>query len=173
MKTLLTIFVSVLVAASQQKSNPKTGSKVTEEDMKKALAVHNKARKAVGVPALVWSADLAKYAQAWADQLAAKCKMQHRPHAGKWKQLYGENIYWGSTSSYTVEDACNAWLEEKKYFKNVSLSAKNWEKTGHYTQMIWKSTTKIGLGKAVCEGGDVIVVANYDPAGNYMGEKAY
>jgi hypothetical protein len=35
---------------------------------------------------------------------------------------------------------------------------------GHYTQIVWKKSTQIGVGKA---GG--IVVLNYSPPGNYRG----
>ena len=43
--------------------------------------------------------------------------------------------------------------------------------TGHFTQVVWKSTTKLGMGVAFGNGGrNVVVVAQYGPAGNMMGE---
>jgi uncharacterized protein YkwD len=151
---------------------PLTGSKVSAEDAKKALEIHNAARKKVGVPALQWSPELARYAQAWAEELAAtKCDLDHRPKSGKWKQLYGENLYWSSDAA-TVMDACNSWMEEQKDFKNKPVVSGD-KGTGHYSQMIWSTTTKLGMGLAACKDGSVIVVANYDPPGNYIGKKAY
>jgi pathogenesis-related protein 1 len=48
-----------------------TGSKLTKEEAQIALDFHNKVRTEVGVTALTWSPDLAKFAQEWADHLAS------------------------------------------------------------------------------------------------------
>ncbi len=158
-------------AAAAQKVPAITGSNVSQVQAEEALRLHNKARADVGVPALEWSADLAAYAQAWANHLASSgCKMQHRPSSGKWAQLYGENIFWGSGKSYTALNASQSWYEEIKYYKPKK---DNRSKTGHYTQMVWRSTTRVGIGTATCSNGSTIIVANYSPAGNYAGQKPY
>lgn len=150
------------------------GSKATKEEAQAALDFHNKVRKDVGVEPLEWSAELATYAQAWADHLAAdNCDMKHRPRSGEWIQKYGENIFWGSGNGYTALDASESWYSEIKDYKYGTLTSDNWYGTGHYTQMIWRNSKKIGIGVARCAGGGVIIVANYDPVGNYMGEKPY
>ena len=41
---------------------------------------------------------------------------------------------------------------------------------GHFTQVVWKSSTKMGVGKARSQGGWTYVVANYSPPGNYQGQ---
>ena len=42
--------------------------------------------------------------------------------------------------------------------------------TGHFTQVVWKSSKKLGMGIAFADGGrKVVVVAQYGPAGNMMG----
>jgi len=43
--------------------------------------------------------------------------------------------------------------------------------TGHFTQMVWRESREIGVGRAKApgSGGKTIVVANYDPPGNVLG----
>ena len=44
--------------------------------------------------------------------------------------------------------------------------------TGHFSQVVWKGSKEIGVGKALTEDGRVFVVCNYNPAGNVMGQFA-
>ena len=47
----------------------------------------------------------------------------------------------------------------------------------HYTQMVWRGTTRIGAGKAVIASGPykglTVPVCNYTPRGNMIGQKPY
>ena len=143
-------------------------------DAQEALDFHNKIRKNVGSPPLSWSVKLAEYAQAWANQLAnSGCKIKHRPRSGEWQQKYGENIYWCNGFVATAMNASENWYSEIKNYKHARLSNENWQGCGHYTQMVWKTSTMVGLGVATCENGAMIIVANYDPPGNFMGAWAY
>lgn len=164
----------VVMSVNAQTVPDNTGSKISKKDAQAALDHHNKVRKDVGSPALQWSAELAEYAQQWANHLASEgCEMQHRPNSGKWMQRYGENIFWGSDSSYTPLDASESWYDEIKEYKYDVVTMDNYYPTGHYTQMVWKNTTHVGIGVAICANGGIIIVANYNPAGNYIGEKPY
>ncbi len=164
----------VFVEVQAQTIEGNTGSKITKSEAQTALDFHNKVRSDVGAPALIWSPELAKYAQEWADHLASKgCKMQHRPHDGKWAQKYGENIFWGKGMDYSALDASKSWYSEIEDYTYGKVNNSNWNKTGHYTQMVWKNTTQVGIALAKCSDGAIIIVANYDPAGNYMGEAPY
>ena len=40
--------------------------------------------------------------------------------------------------------------------------------TGHFTQVVWKSTTQLGCGLAVNRGNKIYGVCNYSPAGNVV-----
>lgn len=40
---------------------------------------------------------------------------------------------------------------------------------GHFTQVVWKSTTEVGVGLAMV-GNAVFVVGQYSPAGNISNE---
>lgn len=147
-----------------------TGSNLSGNQAQAALDLHNQARAEVGVPLLAWSVELSQTAQQWAEHLAKNgCKMKHSESSDT-----GENLYWTSRGSETsASDAVRAWYSEKKDFKNVPLRGNNWHKTGHYSQMVWKNTKYVGMATAKCSKGETIVVANYNPPGNYMGETAY
>ena len=41
--------------------------------------------------------------------------------------------------------------------------------TGHFTQVVWAGSRKLGVGVS-CRDGKVLVVANYDPPGNFGGQ---
>ena len=43
---------------------------------------------------------------------------------------------------------------------------------GHFTQVVWKGSKELGVGRAVTPDGKIIVVANYRPAGNMVGSFA-
>ena len=151
-----------------------TGSVISQEDAATALRFHNKVRSDVGVGPLQWSPVLATYAQAWAEHLASSgCAPKHRPREGEWKQQYGENIFMGSGKVYRALEASQSWYSEIKQYRYSELNGKNWYKTGHYTQMVWRNTTAVGMGMAGCKDGSIIIVANYNPPGNMMGEKPY
>lgn len=172
---LLSVFFTILLDA--QESEFISGSFLNETQTKEVLDFHNQARTEVGVESLEWSVELSVFAQDWADYLAFSndCRLEHRPNTGNWSSNYGENIYkgMGDNSSDSPLLASRGWYTEKVNFKNEILNESNWYGTGHYSQMVWQKTKQIGMGMAVCQNGNVIVVANYNPPGNYMGEKAY
>lgn len=149
------------------------GSNLTVQEVEDLLQAHNKARAEVGVGPLRWSKEIAIYAQEWAAHLAStKCWLEHRPRSGTWKQVYGENLFMGTAGYYDVADAVKAWEGEKAYYSGEPLNYSNWKESGHYTQLVWKDTTHIGCAKAECKG-NMIVVCNYDPPGNVLGQKPY
>ena len=90
---------------------------------------------------------------------------QHRPD-----HKYGENIYssWSSDTNAKIHggDAVDSWYKEIE-LHNFGEETRSM-KTGHFTQIVWASSARLGVGLAR-KGGKVIVVANYDPPGNYRG----
>lgn len=153
-----------------------TGSRIEGADAQKILAHHNEVRSEVGLPALKWDPTLAEYAQRWAAYLATnnRCRIQHRGLAQKDGAHYGENIFWGSSAeAFTPLDASLSWYSEKEKYKYGRIGDDYSQPTGHYTQMVWRKTNAMGAGMAVCASGAIIVVANYNPPGNYVGEYPY
>jgi pathogenesis-related protein 1 len=147
-----------------------TGSTVPQDQAQLALDLHNAKRKDVGAPPLQWSADLAAVAQTWANHLATEnnCGLQHTA-GGK----YGENLFAGSGRAYTALDASQAWYDEIKDYQYSVVTTANFAKTGHYTQMVWSTTTQVGIGQATCSSGGIVIAAEYSPPGNYVGQKPY
>lgn len=41
--------------------------------------------------------------------------------------------------------------------------------TGHFTQVVWKDSKQLGVGVAKNNRGQIFVVCNYNPPGNYTG----
>ncbi len=137
------------------------------------LEAHNVRRRAAGLTPLEWSAGLSAYAQEWANYLATHgCAMKHRPSDGEFKQRFGENLYIATLYAYTPSDGVNDWYAEKKLYDGSPIDPQKFHPYGHYTQMMWHSTTHVGAGIAVC-GNMFILVCNYDPAGNVVGQLPY
>lgn len=149
------------------------GSDLTSVEVRQLLQEHNRVRAEVGVGALVWSESLALHARQWAEHLAdSGCRMEHRPAQGPWRGMYGENLFMGTAGYYGVVDAVRGWESEKRFFKGGSLTLSNWQPAGHYTQLVWRHTQKLGCGKALCQG-NILLVCNYDPPGNVLSEMPY
>ncbi len=151
------------------------GSKVSLEQAEEALTYHNRVRADVGVGPLTWSPKLSDFAQKWANNLVSngKCNLEHRPGSGEWAGIYGENIAMLVPKKNAALESSEMWYSEISKFQNGILNDSNWYAAGHYSQMVWRNTKSVGIGAAKCSNGYYIVVANYDPAGNYMGQKAY
>lgn len=64
-------------------------------------------------------------------------------------------------------DAVNSWYAEISMYNFDSPGFSSG--TGHFTQVVWKSSQKLGVGFALANGGTVIyTVAQYSPPGNYI-----
>ena len=171
----ITIGLLLIHFAHGQSIGEDTGSRISLPEAQKILEHHNLVRSEVGVPNLEWSRELAAYAQEWADHLAKNgCRMEHRKNPLIHNESVGENIYWGSSSEvFHPIDASWSWYSEKKMYKFGKFGKGNWQATGHYTQMIWRSTRQVGVGVAICKTGALMVVASYAPAGNYVDQLPY
>ncbi|XP_030477831.2 pathogenesis-related protein PR-1-like [Cannabis sativa] len=135
------------------------------------LAAHNIARAKKGEPPLFWDAKLARHARRWASQRKADCALKHSFQDGEF--TLGENIFWGGGSDWTPANAVEAWMEEEKDYSYESNSCANGKMCGHYTQIVWQSTKRVGCARVICDNKDTFMICNYDPPGNYIGEKPY
>lgn len=150
-----------------------SASGMSKTEIDAMVAAHNKLRSQQGVPGLKWSDDLARYAQIWADRLSRNgCKMEHRPDEGEFRQQYGENIALTIQGSSFVDQAVGMWGKERSKYNGQPLTEQNFSEVGHYTQIMWRKTTQFGCGISNCKSF-TIVVCNYDPAGNFLGQSAW
>jgi pathogenesis-related protein 1 len=138
-------------------------TKLTDADIKQLVDAHNKARAEVGSPPLEWSDEIARHAQVWADELAKTGKFYHSPDG-----TYGQNL----AEAHNVDQFVSMWLKEKARYKGEVLAPENVKSFGHYTQVVWKASTKFGCGKSKTPDG-FVWVCEYDPPGNFMDETAY
>ncbi|MGZ8227688.1 MAG: CAP domain-containing protein [Methylococcaceae bacterium] len=174
MKTGLTIFIlSVL-------PNAYAAADFTAGEQTEIVTVHNNWRSQVKTPELKWSSTIASTAQNHADELKTThaCKLKHSE-----RMDLGENLFWASPLYYsnsvsevqtiTPTQVFNSWGSEKVDYDYLTNTCATGKVCGHYTQIVWKSTTEIGCGKAVCPDNSQIWVCNYKPAGNIVDQQPY
>jgi uncharacterized protein YkwD len=130
------------------------------------LSIHNGERAEVGVPALVWSDELAAGAQTWADQLATTGVAAHSGAPG-----VGENIAEWTHYPGALTAMVQFWVDEKNGYTLVPFQLGD-DDHGHYTAMVWETTTEIGCGMATGSVNDFLV-CRYSPPGNANGQLPY
>jgi hypothetical protein len=134
------------------------------------LSMHNQVRAEAGVPPLQWHPQLAAQAAAYGPQLAQYGRPVHAPRQGR--ETSRENLMQALPGT-PVSTMVNVWIAERRHFRpgtfpNVSRTG-NWADVGHFTQMIWPTTTHLGC--AVHRGGQFDwLICRYSPAGNKDGQ---
>jgi hypothetical protein len=136
------------------------------------LAAHNAERARMGMPPLAWDNSLGVGAASYAQQMAFSGMFQHSNRQAR--RGVGENLWMGTHGAFSVEAMVGGWAAEKRYFMpgvfpNNSRSG-NWEDVGHYTQMIWPTTTRVGCAIASTARVDYLV-CRYATAGNMDGRQ--
>ncbi|MBA2918736.1 SCP-like extracellular [Sphingomonas sp. MAH-20] len=131
------------------------------------LAAHNRERAALGVPALAWDDSLAAGAKVWAETLARTGRFEHS------RSDDGENLWAGTRGAWSPEEMVSLWLAEKSdyrpgIFPAVSRSG-DVRNVGHYTQVIWRSTRRLGC--ALASAREDVLVCRYAEGGNVIGER--
>ncbi|OTB10774.1 hypothetical protein K445DRAFT_46475, partial [Daldinia sp. EC12] len=140
-------------------------------DQQKALDIHNDKRKGKGLQPLAWDNQLAQAAENYAKHLAQIGKTEHSN--GDQRPNQGENLASVLGSDTPLTTSADMWVGEDKNYHDEPIGQGNFGSYGHYTQCMWKSTTKVGMGLAKDAKGSVYVVGRYSPPGNFIGEKPY
>ena len=136
----------------------------------RVLAAHNAERVRAGVAPLVWDNALGTAAADYARQMAFSGRFEHSDRSQR--RGTGENLWMGTHGAFSIEAMIGGWASEKGWFRagtfpNVS-STGNWEDVGHYTQMIWPTTTRVGCALASTPRADYLV-CRYAGPGNVDG----
>ena len=93
----------------------------------------------------------------------------------------GENIAAGAPTE-SIASAVASWVNEKSSYDYATNTCASGQMCGHYTQVIWKTTTAVGCAHVSCTmpvaalGGATkwdFSVCDYSPPGNYVGKKPY
>jgi uncharacterized protein YkwD len=134
---------------------------------KKALALHNTYRAKHGSPAMTLDKTLIANAEKCATYYAQKKTIDH---SCPYKAGAGENLVGGAgtwTQDQFASMGTQMWYDEVAAYdyNNPGFSMA----TGHFTQVVWKSTTKLGCGVTTINGYTDMVCL-YSPPGNYQGQ---
>ncbi|GBN87897.1 Peptidase inhibitor 16 [Araneus ventricosus] len=139
----------------------------TEETRKLMLDLHNVYRGNVTPPAadmnfLEWDDSLEHLAQLWADN----CVFAHgRPPGTNYNfegkvYPYGQNLYIGTDPS--GYKSLWMWYEEYMHYELRNQTCKPDEQCGHYVQMAWAESKRLGCGIKLC-GMRYLIVCHYYP----------
>ena len=136
----------------------------------RALAAHNVERRNAGMLPLEWDPALGNSAAAYAQRMAMTGAFQHSDRSSR--PGVGENLWMGTHGAFSVETMIGGWISEKRYFVPGVFPAvsatRNWSDVGHYTQMIWPTTQRVGCALASTPRTDYLV-CHYSPKGNVDG----
>ncbi len=148
-------------------------SDYTDQDfLNSMVAGINQHRVEHGVPPVELDQELVNYAKSRAEHIADKGALVHDGTGG-----YGENLYKSSSSEpvqVPATAASDAWYDEIKYYNYETFATNDPKKAiGHFTQLVWKGSAKIGAGR-VCGSADntwhdTYIAVNFSAAGNMTG----
>lgn len=147
-----------------------SGAPPVGDYQEKVINTHNALRRLHGAPDLVWDEQLA------ADALegASECAFQHNLVGTN----SGQNIGLGHEAE-DVDKFIQGMYDNEigKYEGQEGTEAGFSTSTGHYTQIVWKGTKRVGCSTKQCSGvagagsgmAPVLTFCNYDPPGNMAG----
>uniref|UniRef100_A0A8C8RZF0 ShKT domain-containing protein n=1 Tax=Pelusios castaneus TaxID=367368 RepID=A0A8C8RZF0_9SAUR len=130
---------------------------------------HNALRRGVMPTAsnmlrMEWNPAAARNAQNWAN----RCILSHSPPGIRKTSNCGENLFM-STAPRSWSDAIQAWYSEERDFQYGVGATRPGAAIGHYTQVVWYNSYRIGCAIAFCPQRfyKYFYVCHYCPPGNY------
>ncbi|KAL8273420.1 hypothetical protein Esti_002665 [Eimeria stiedai] len=189
---------SLHTTAAAEEQDPEGGLSLlqgadAEDVTSDCVTEHNKKRVgSLKTPLMPVRSDPAVAYQAlkYATELVKKgCPFEHSKGSG-----FGENLYATGGSVASCQGAVTAWYNEINKLKISSSSSKvvslclraasaffsgkypgtKWTlDVGHFTQVMWESSTKVGCARTLACEGKSILVCNYSPPGNWAGQAPF
>lgn len=115
------------------------------------------------------------------------CEFKHSSSEWRMKKYvdYGGelgNVWIGENIAYSygvdpLKYAIEGWAGEVKHYNYDKNIGENGQVVGHYTQIVWAKTTRVGCAHNLCTKPDGqkfdFVVCNYAIGGNIVGERPY
>ncbi|XP_074540407.1 cysteine-rich venom protein [Halichoeres trimaculatus] len=133
---------------------------------------HNAFRRAVLPVAsdmlkMSYDEQLGATSQAWVE----KCNLKHGPPSTRMLDGYelGENLF-DSITPFSWTRVVNAWHNEMGHYDypyGLNIT------TGHYVQIVWNSSYKVGCGVALCPDNIYFYACHYYRAGNFLNWPPY
>jgi len=123
------------------------------------------------LPPLQWDPALATYAAGWLAQcndtdppIGLVDQDPNRSNVAGYAYI-GENIY-AASGDASAQNAVQSWADEKSLYDYATNTCNG--TCGHYTQMVWRSTTHVGCALDTCPGlmYPSTIVCDYGPGGN-------
>jgi pathogenesis-related protein 1 len=150
------------------------------------VTAHNQARAGTlnpppspALPPVSWDAVLADSAFNYLSkcQSADKTLVDHNANreadyrALGGKDYVGENIYATTAKTAVPGDAVTSWMSEAADYDYATNSGN----AGHYTQVVWRTSVRIGCAIVNCPQVKFnnTILCDYAPGGNYNGQKPY
>jgi len=161
-----------------------TTNPLTQDQINAFVDAHNQARSgplnpppSPALPPVSWDPILADSAYNY----AIKCQgsmglLSHNANRSTDYQALGgsgyvgENIY-GTSGTATPADAVTLWMDEASSYDYATNSGN----AGHYTQVVWRDSVRIGCAIVDCPALTYhnTVICDYAPGGNISGQKPY
>ncbi|XP_007483869.1 peptidase inhibitor 16 isoform X2 [Monodelphis domestica] len=150
---------------------------LNEEEKQMMVELHNLYRSQVSPPAanmlnMKWDEDLAAFAKTY----ASKCVWGHNKDRGR----RGENLFAITEGEMDLQLAVEQWYNEHEHYNLSNATCAEGQMCGHYTQVVWAKSERIGCGSHFCEKLEGVMetnvhvlVCNYEPPGNVKGQKPY
>jgi hypothetical protein len=193
MKTLLCSVFCTFVAASataqltlQQKQAALDGHNEIRSDVASGLVGNEPT--AVDMVKLDWDDDLAQVAQGW----VARCISSHNPNrTAEYGALAGGSTYVGENLAAYITNgappnviafALGTWFDEHADYAYGPFDSSTLNTSGHYTQLVWADTHRVGCGFASCPGSAFgypnsftayYFGCDYARGGNFVGSYPY
>jgi hypothetical protein len=127
----------------------------------------NNYRELNQAPPMLWDESIYLFSQNWSNYMMSSKLFKHSGIAS-----YGENIAYfqgyGTDIIALIKKSIDLWYNEIVNYDFTNPEYSN--KTGHFTCLVWKSSTKFAMGIAIdSSSNEAYITMNTNPPGNVIG----